>query len=104
MNGYIKYKKNAIAPAPLTSREEELQEIKKSEVHTDYNVDSKQQTLGGVSFPITASAKSAVEDMLNGLYDYLQFKIGLFTDKILGISKICSCFSIFRYGEWKNRY
>ncbi|XP_045475310.1 twinfilin [Harmonia axyridis] len=82
LNGYIKYKKNAIAPAPLTSREEELQEIKKSEVHTDYNVDSKQQTLGGVSFPITASAKSAVEDMLNGLYDYLQFKIDMENEKI----------------------
>lgn len=63
-------------PAPLTMREEELQEIKRSEINTDYNVDSKHQTLTGVAFPITESAKKAVCDMAAGAYSYLQFKIG----------------------------
>lgn len=78
MSGYNKHKTNAIAPAPLTSREEELQEIKKSEVHTDFSVDSKQQTLGGVSFPLTEPAKKAVKELINGQHNYLQFKIGVY--------------------------
>lgn len=63
-------------PAPLTTREEELQEIKRAEVHTDYSVDSRHQTLGGVEFPITSSAREAIEDMAKGSYDYLRFRIG----------------------------
>ncbi|KAL3269336.1 hypothetical protein HHI36_008408 [Cryptolaemus montrouzieri] len=82
LNGYFKYKKNAVAPAPLTSREEELQEIRRSEVHTDYSVDSKQQTLSGVAFPVTESAKNAIQDMINGSYDYLQFKIDMENEQI----------------------
>lgn len=77
MDGYKKYKRAAIAPAPLTTREEELQEIKRAEVNTDYSVDSRHQTLGGVGFPITGSAKDAIEDMARGSYDYLRFRIGM---------------------------
>lgn len=64
-------------PAPLTSREEELQELKKTEINTDYNVDSRHQTLGGVCFPTTELAKQAIHDMAKGSYDYLQFKIDI---------------------------
>lgn len=44
-------------------REEELQEIKRTEVNTDIAIDTKQQTLGGVAFPITSPAKQAILDM-----------------------------------------
>jgi twinfilin-like protein len=97
LNGYQKYKKAAVAPAPLTIREEELQEIRRTEVHTDINVDSKQQTLTGVAFPITESAKQAICDMARGSYDYLQFKINieeetihLVNAEILSIDKLPS--------------
>lgn len=63
-------------PAPLTTREEELQEIKKAEINTDYNVDSRHQTLSGVGFPITSSAKDAIQDMVRGSHGYLRFRIG----------------------------
>ncbi|XP_044271825.1 twinfilin [Tribolium madens] len=77
LNGYQKHKKAAIAPAPLTTREEELQEIRRTEVHTDISVDSKQQTLSGVAFPLTEAARQAIVDMAQGSYDYLQFKINI---------------------------
>ncbi|XP_063922273.1 twinfilin [Zophobas morio] len=77
LNGYQKYKKASVAPAPLTIREEELQELRKTEVHTDISVDSKQQTLTGVAFPITQAAKQAIIDMARGSYDYLQLKINI---------------------------
>lgn len=57
-------------------REEELEEIKKSEVNTDISIDTKQQTLSGVAFPITETAKQAILDMMRGSYNYLQLKIG----------------------------
>lgn len=76
LDGYQKYKRNVLAPAPLTTREEELQEIKRAEINTDYNIDSRHQTLSGVSFPITMAAKQSILDMERGSYEYLQFKIG----------------------------
>lgn len=76
-NGYLKYKRSAAAPAPLSMREEELNELKKTEVNTEISVDTKQQTLGGVAFPITEAAQQAIKDMANGSYDYLQFRIDI---------------------------
>lgn len=62
--------------APLTREEEELQEIKRNEVNTEVNIDSRHQTLSGVAFPITEAARQAICDMVKGNYDYLQFRIG----------------------------
>lgn len=57
-------------------REEELEEIKKTEINTDISIDTKQQTLSGVAFPITETVKQAVLDMARGSYSYLQLRIG----------------------------
>lgn len=76
LEGYKKYKSAVAAPAPLTSREEELNEIKRTEINTDVNVDSRHQTLGGVCFPVTESAKRGILDMAKGSYDYVQFRVG----------------------------
>ena len=81
-----------MAPAPLTIREEELQELRKTEVHTDISVDSKQQTLTGVAFPITQAAKQAIIDMARGSYDYLQLKISEYWGEN---DSLLSC--VFRY-------
>lgn len=82
LDGYNKFKKAATAPAPLSSREEELQELKRTEVHTDYNITSKQQTLNGVAFPITQAAETAILDMIRNSYNYLQFRIDVEEEKI----------------------
>lgn len=81
-DGYLKHKKAFSAPAPLTSREEEIEEMKKYEIKTDINVDSRHQTLGGVNFPITEATSKALRDMARGSYTYLQFKIVLEEEKI----------------------
>lgn len=64
------------APAPLSMREEELKELKKTEVNTEISINTKQQTLGGVEFPLTQTATQAISDMARGSYDYLQLRIG----------------------------
>ncbi|GJQ75874.1 twf [Trypoxylus dichotomus] len=75
--GYKKHKSDVLAPAPLTTREEELQEIRRTEVHTDISAVSKQQTLGGVQFPVTDAVKDAIHEMAKGQHNYLQFKIDI---------------------------
>uniref|UniRef100_A0A336KE01 Twinfilin n=1 Tax=Culicoides sonorensis TaxID=179676 RepID=A0A336KE01_CULSO len=81
-DGYQKHKKAFAAPAPLTSREEELEEMRRYEVKADISVDSKQQTLGGVVFPITEAASKGLRDMARGSYTYLQFRIEISEEKI----------------------
>lgn len=80
--GYYKNKKAFAAPAPLTTREEELAELKKTEVHTEINTDTRHQTLGGISCPMTDAAAAAIGDLLRGTYDYLQFRIDLEEENI----------------------
>lgn len=70
-------------PAPLTMREEELLEIKRSEINTNVNIDTRQQTLSGVAFPVTEAAKQSIIDMVAGAYDYLQFRIGKYVNVLL---------------------
>lgn len=82
MAGYLKHKSSVSAPAPLSMREEEMREMKRHEINTEINTESRQRTLGGVSFPITESASNAVNDMKRGSYNYLQFLIQLQEEKI----------------------
>ncbi|CAD6237554.1 GSCOCG00002373001-RA-CDS [Cotesia congregata] len=82
LEGYNRHKKNDAAPAPLTSAEEELVELKKTAIHTDYNVETRHQTLSGVAFPVTDEAKQAITDMGKGVHEYVQLKIDLDEEKI----------------------
>lgn len=82
LEGYHKHKKNDAAPMPLTTAEEELVEIRKTTVHTEYNIETRQQTLSGVAFPVTDDAKQAIIEMGKGMHEYVQLKIDLDEEKI----------------------
>ncbi|XP_037949752.1 twinfilin [Teleopsis dalmanni] len=77
LDGYNRHKKAFATPAPLTSREEELAELRKAEVKTDVNTDTRHQTLGGISCPLSDATIDAIKDLVKGSYDYLQFRIDL---------------------------
>ncbi|XP_067616643.1 twinfilin [Eurosta solidaginis] len=81
-DGYIRHKQDFAAPAPLTSREEELVELRKKEINTEINTDTRHQTLGGVTCPMSDATVAAIKDILNGTYDYLQFRIDLEEERI----------------------
>lgn len=70
------------APAPLTMREEEMKEIRRSEVQTDISTETRHKTLGGITCALTESASAAIKDAVRGSYNYLQFKIELKEEKI----------------------
>ncbi|XP_071389156.1 twinfilin-1-like [Centroberyx affinis] len=74
-SGYKKYLTSQAAPLPLTAAEEELRQIKLSEVHTDISVDTKQQTLQGVAFPMHGDAVEALERFRDKEFNYVQLEI-----------------------------
>ncbi|XP_003423949.1 twinfilin isoform X1 [Nasonia vitripennis] len=82
LDGYHRHKRNDAAPAPLTTAEEELAELKKTTVHTDYSVETRHQTLSGVAFPVTDEAKQAITDLGKGVHEYVQLKIDTEEEKI----------------------
>ncbi|KAJ8416340.1 hypothetical protein AAFF_G00356280 [Aldrovandia affinis] len=75
LSGYRKYLTSQAAPLPLTAAEEELRQIKLNEVQTDIGVDTKQQTLTGVAFPMTHDAIQALEQFREKKFNYVQLEI-----------------------------
>lgn len=82
LDGYFRHKKNDAAPAPLTMAEEELAELRKTAVHTDYNVETRHQTLSSVAFPVSDEAKQAITELGKGIYEYVQLQIDIKEEKI----------------------
>ncbi|XP_077284989.1 twinfilin actin binding protein isoform X2 [Arctopsyche grandis] len=75
LKGFRRHLRGESAPAPLTDKEEALKALSIEDKQTNYSPDSRQQTLSGVSFPITQSSYQALSDMAKGVYNYLQFRI-----------------------------
>lgn len=84
--GYMRNKTFMAAPTPLTQREEEIKELRRTENKTDIGIDTRHQTMSGIACPITEAAKQAIKDMKRGSYNYLQFSIDLEKEEI-NISK-----------------
>ena len=82
LSAYKKHKVASSAPAPLTMREEELQEVKRREVGADIGVDTKHQTMAGVSFPLTKNAVSALTSFAQGQLQYVRLKIDLTLEEV----------------------
>lgn len=80
--GYYKHKSVFSAPAPLTMREEEMIELKRAEVNTHITTDTRQQTMSGISIPLTESASNGIRDMARGSYNYLQFNVDLQAEQV----------------------
>lgn len=85
-SGYKKYLTSQAAPLPLTAAEEELRQIKLNEVQTDISVDTKQQTLQGVAFPVDKDAVAALERFRDKKINYVQLKV----DAAEELIRLCS--------------
>ncbi|XP_029636633.1 twinfilin-1 [Octopus sinensis] len=82
LNGFLKHIEFQKAPAPLTFAEEELEIIRKTEVNTDVNIDTKNQTMQGLAFPIANDCVAALERLRNGLITYVQISIDIERERI----------------------
>lgn len=79
LSGYRKHLASQNAPKPLTHAEEELAFIRKNEVHVDISVDSKHQTVQGISFPLSQQAIHQLQLLKQDSINYIQ--LSLDTDK-----------------------
>ncbi|XP_014385206.1 PREDICTED: twinfilin-2 [Myotis brandtii] len=70
--GYQKHLSSCAAPAPLTSAERELQQIRINEVKTEISVESKHQTLQGLAFPLQPEAQRALQQLRQKTINYIQ--------------------------------
>ncbi|KAJ8870590.1 hypothetical protein PR048_029613 [Dryococelus australis] len=77
LSGYRRHKRAAVVPAPLTAAEEELAELRRTEVNTSVSIDTRQQTLSGVAFPLTSEAWQALTSLRDKAYNYVQLRIDL---------------------------
>ncbi|KAJ8374141.1 hypothetical protein SKAU_G00047210 [Synaphobranchus kaupii] len=85
LSGYRKHLTAQAAPLPLSAAEEELRRIKLNEVQTDIGVDTKQQTLQGVAFPVHQEAVQALEQFRDKKLNYVQLEID-FDNEIIKLS------------------
>ncbi|CAH2278003.1 twinfilin-1 isoform X2 [Pelobates cultripes] len=83
LSGYKKFLACKSSPAPLSAAEEELRQIKLNETKTDVGVDTKQQTLQGISFPLENAAYQALEQLKSKKLNYVQLKIDLYNETIV---------------------
>ncbi|KAA0201727.1 hypothetical protein HAZT_HAZT003554 [Hyalella azteca] len=79
---YEKHREASKAPAPLTSQEEELMEVKRQEVNPDIGINTKHQTMTGLSFPLSNRAVQAVASFTKGDLQYVRLYIDLTDEKI----------------------
>jgi twinfilin-like protein len=77
LEGYQKHVKAQHAPAPLTSREEELELLKQAENHTRINVDTKHKTLQGVMFPFSQEALDKLVLFKREKLDYVKLAVDI---------------------------
>ncbi|KAM8930903.1 twinfilin-2 isoform 1-T1 [Pelodytes ibericus] len=83
LSGYQRHVSFCAAPAPLTAAERELQQIKINEVSyikqvkTEISVESKQQTLQGLAFPMRPEAEEAILLLKQKKINYIQLRLDL---------------------------
>ncbi|XP_062923776.1 twinfilin-2 isoform X4 [Mobula hypostoma] len=83
LGGYQKHVQSRLGPAPLTAAEEELKQIKINEessstmVKTEISVQSKQQTMQGIAFPIQENAITAILLLKEKKINYIQLKLDI---------------------------
>lgn len=87
LDGYKKNKVFQKASTPLTQREQEIIEMRRTEVKA-YSMapDPRKQAMSGLDCPISDAAERAIKDMIRGSYNYIQLMIDLEKEEI-NISK-----------------
>eukprot|EP00088_Acartia_fossae_P060699 TRINITY_DN7271_c0_g2_i1.p1 TRINITY_DN7271_c0_g2~~TRINITY_DN7271_c0_g2_i1.p1 ORF type:complete len:357 (+),score=90.93 TRINITY_DN7271_c0_g2_i1:32-1072(+) len=83
LRGYEKHMASMDGPGVLSQQELEMKEIKETETRVDIGVDTKQQTMSSLMFPMQKEALSALESFRMRSVDYLQLAIDIPGEKIL---------------------
>lgn len=87
--GYQKHVTSASAPGPMSREELEREEVKAQTNH-EISVDSKHQTMSGLSFPMTAAVRDAIVNYKNQKTNYVQLSINI-SKEIIELEDQTSC-------------
>ena len=77
MRGYQKHLISEAAPGPMTREELEREEARTQCDNEVIGVDSKQQTVTGLAFPMTSSVKEAIANYKKEKTNYIQLSINI---------------------------
>jgi len=77
LRSYAKHITQSEGPQVLTRQELEMKEIKESEIRVDIGVDSKQQTMSSLMFPMDSDALTSLESFKKLSVDYIQLSIDI---------------------------
>jgi len=83
LEGLKRHLVSANGPGPLSKQEEEMKEIKQSETRVDISVNTKQQTLSSLAFPMEEKALSALNEFIKKGINYVQLSIDISNESIL---------------------
>uniref|UniRef100_A0A3Q3G3E1 Twinfilin actin-binding protein 2b n=1 Tax=Labrus bergylta TaxID=56723 RepID=A0A3Q3G3E1_9LABR len=73
--GYLRHMTSCSSPAPLTTAEQQLQQIKVTEVTMEFGLDKRAQTLQGLAFPLQEEAKRALQQLKQRCINYIQLRL-----------------------------
>lgn len=65
--------------------------MKQAQNHVAVSVDTKHQTMGGLQFPLTVGAESAIGEMAARALDYVQFSVNTQREQIELEDKCRAC-------------
>jgi len=75
IDGYQEFIESKNAPPPLTAAEEELKDQHDNEEKSGIGVSTKQKTVGGIAFPLTDDADSALNDFKQGNINHIELNV-----------------------------
>lgn len=81
-SGYLKHKMHVEAPAPLTSAEIEVKEIKANETTVHIGTSTKKSMATGVQFPLEDEARVQLQRITDGAINYVQLNLDLKSETI----------------------
>ncbi|KAF0034905.1 hypothetical protein F2P81_012663 [Scophthalmus maximus] len=73
--GYLRHMSSCSSPAPLTVAEQELHQIKVTEVTMEFGLDKRAQALQGLAFPLQEEAKRALQQLKQKRINYIQLRL-----------------------------
>jgi len=92
LSGYERHLKHEASSREdmMTKEEKEREEVRKSETNAEVSVDSKQNHMSGLAFPLTDAAIEAIQNFKSSGTDYVQLCIDL-KKEIINVKNQSTC-------------
>merc|ERR1739844_802757 len=92
LSGYEKHVKHEASSREdmMTREEKEREEVRKAESNVEVSVDTKQNHMSGLAFPLTDASIEAIQNFKSSVTDYVQLSIDL-SKEIINVNNQSTC-------------